>query len=253
MSTRASRPFRYTEELSFEHVGDPFLLVTESSWTPDGAPLHFERGTLRPLGDGRVDLALAHPIGVAEVAEGTVEGTTVTLRSTAVVRTADRLARDGDRAALSDGRRRPVLRAGHGHGGRGQDVPRPGHAPEGVTVADAPRDLSRVWLATSIVGILAGGVLWLLDLPDAANVAWAATTVVALVSLLRDVIEGIMRRQAGVDVIALLAMGGSLALEEYLAGAVIALMLATGMRSSPMRIDGRIGSSRRCSTARRER
>ncbi len=81
-------PFRYTEELSFEHVGDPFLLVTESSWTPDGAPLHFERGTLRPLGDGRVDLALAHPIGVAEVAEGTVEGTTVSLRSTAVVRTA---------------------------------------------------------------------------------------------------------------------------------------------------------------------
>jgi THAP4-like, heme-binding beta-barrel domain len=81
-------PFRYTEELSFEYVGDPFLLVTESSWTPDGAPLHFERGTLRPLGDGRVDLALAHPIGVAEVAEGTVEGTTVTLRSTAVVRTA---------------------------------------------------------------------------------------------------------------------------------------------------------------------
>jgi hypothetical protein len=78
-------PFRYTEELSFEYVGDPFLLVTESSWTPDGAPLHFERGTLRPLGDGRVDLALAHPIGVAEVAEGTVEGTTVTLRSTAVV------------------------------------------------------------------------------------------------------------------------------------------------------------------------
>ena len=81
-------PFRYVEELTFEHVGDPFLLVTESSWTPDGAPLHFERGTLRPLGNGRVDLALAHPIGVAEVAEGTVEGTTVILRSTAVVRTA---------------------------------------------------------------------------------------------------------------------------------------------------------------------
>ena len=81
-------PFRYTEELSFEHVGDPFLLVTQSSWTPDGAPLHFERGTLRPVGDGQVDLTLAHPIGVAEVAEGTVDGTNVTLRSTAVVRTA---------------------------------------------------------------------------------------------------------------------------------------------------------------------
>jgi hypothetical protein len=81
-------PFRYTEELSFEHVGDPFLLVTESSWTPDGAPLHFERGTLRPVGDGRVDLTLAHPIGVAEVSEGTIDGTNVTLRSTAMVRTA---------------------------------------------------------------------------------------------------------------------------------------------------------------------
>jgi hypothetical protein len=81
-------PFRYTEELSFEHVGDPFLLVTESSWTPDGEPLHFERGTIRALGAGRVDLALAHPIGVAEVAEGTVDGTAVGLRSTAVVRTA---------------------------------------------------------------------------------------------------------------------------------------------------------------------
>jgi hypothetical protein len=81
-------PFRYTEELSFEHVGDAFLLVTESSWTPDGAPLHFERGTLRPVGDGGVDLSLAHPIGVAEVAEGTVQGTTVSLASTAIVRTA---------------------------------------------------------------------------------------------------------------------------------------------------------------------
>jgi heavy metal translocating P-type ATPase len=97
-----------------------------------------------------------------------------------------------------------------------------------VTVADLERDLSRVWLASSILGILTGGILWLLDLPDAANIAWEITTVVALVSLLRDVVEGLMRRQPGVDVIALLAMGGSLALEQYLAGAVIALMLATG-------------------------
>ena len=95
-------------------------------------------------------------------------------------------------------------------------------------MADLERDLSRIWLGTSILGILTGGVLWLLDLRDAANVAWAVTTVIALVSLLRDVIEGLLRRQPGVDVIALLAMGGSLALEQYLAGAVIALMLATG-------------------------
>jgi THAP domain-containing protein 4 len=83
----AIEPFRYREELSFDHVGDAFLLVTESSWTLDGAPLHFERGTVRPVRDGTVDLALAHPIGVAEVAEGTLDGTTLSFRSTGIVRT----------------------------------------------------------------------------------------------------------------------------------------------------------------------
>jgi hypothetical protein len=81
-------PFRYREELAFDDVGDAFLLVTESSWTPDGAPIHFERGALRPLGDGRVDLTLAHPIGVAEAAEGTLDGTTLSFRSTGIARTA---------------------------------------------------------------------------------------------------------------------------------------------------------------------
>jgi heavy metal translocating P-type ATPase len=95
-------------------------------------------------------------------------------------------------------------------------------------VADPSRDLSRLWLATSVIGIATGGVLWLLDVRDAAGVAWAATTALSLVSLLRDVVVGLLNRQPGVDVIALLAMGGSLALGEYLAGAVIALMLASG-------------------------
>jgi hypothetical protein len=58
------------------------------------------------VGTGKVDLALAHPIGVAEVAEGTVDGTTVSLRATSVVRTATgspvteierRYQREGDR------------------------------------------------------------------------------------------------------------------------------------------------------------
>ena len=95
-------------------------------------------------------------------------------------------------------------------------------------MADGSRDLSRVWLATSILGLATGGVLWFLDLRDAANIVWAATTAIALLSLLRDVVVGLLRRQPGVDVIALLAMAGSLALGEYLAGAVIALMLASG-------------------------
>jgi heavy metal translocating P-type ATPase len=90
------------------------------------------------------------------------------------------------------------------------------------------RDLSRLWLAVSIVGIVVGGVLRLAGMPDPAQVAWAVTTVVALLSLLREVVVGLVRRDPGVDVIALLAMAGCLALSEFLAGAVIALMLATG-------------------------
>jgi heavy metal translocating P-type ATPase len=90
------------------------------------------------------------------------------------------------------------------------------------------RDLSRLWLAVSIVGIAIGGVLRLTGMPDAAQVAWAVTTILALLSLLREVSVGLLRREPGVDVIALLAMAGSLALGEFLAGAVIALMLATG-------------------------
>jgi hypothetical protein len=83
------RPFRYGEEMIFEHVGDPFLLYSQRSWfEPGGEPLHFERGFLRPAGEGRIELALAHPLGLTEVAEGQVNGTAIDTTSTAIGRTA---------------------------------------------------------------------------------------------------------------------------------------------------------------------
>jgi heavy metal translocating P-type ATPase len=90
------------------------------------------------------------------------------------------------------------------------------------------RDLTYLWLGVSVIGISVGGILWLSGSHDAAHVAWAATTWIGLVPLAWKTITGLIRREAGVDLIALLAMGGSLALDEYLAGAVIALMLASG-------------------------
>jgi hypothetical protein len=67
-------PFDYGERLTFEHVGDSFLLYVLRSWSlADGAPLHFERGFLRSGdGPGRVELTLAHPLGLTEVSEGSV-------------------------------------------------------------------------------------------------------------------------------------------------------------------------------------
>ena len=77
--------FVYAEEMAFEHVGDPFLLYAQRSWNPvDEAPIHLERGFVRPAGPGRVELVLAHPIGVVEVAEGTVSGLALDVASTAV-------------------------------------------------------------------------------------------------------------------------------------------------------------------------
>jgi len=84
----SSGPFRYGEELTFEHVGEPFLLYAQGSWAAgDGEPLHFERGFLRPSGPGRVEVVLAHPLGIVEVAEGSVSGTSIEVASTIVATT----------------------------------------------------------------------------------------------------------------------------------------------------------------------
>ena len=101
-------------------------------------------------------------------------------------------------------------------------------AERGSAAAASGFNTSRIWLAAAIVGIVAGGVLQLAGQEDAADIAWAITTVVGIIPMLREVVTGLLRRQPGVDVIALLAMLGALALQEYLAGAVIALMLSTG-------------------------
>lgn len=92
----------------------------------------------------------------------------------------------------------------------------------------AHRDLNLWWLAASVSGIAAGAALWFADRRDAADIAWGVTAAVALIPLTVDVVGGLWRRAAGVDVIAWLALVGSLALDEYLAGAVIAVMLASG-------------------------
>jgi heavy metal translocating P-type ATPase len=78
------------------------------------------------------------------------------------------------------------------------------------------------------VGIVTGAILYPLAGAGAADVAWAVTVAIMLVPLTWSVARSLLHGDLGVDVIALLAMAGALALGEYLAGAVIALMLAGG-------------------------
>jgi hypothetical protein len=74
-------PFAYRETLRFEHVGDAWLSYIQESWSREGEPLHFERGFLRPgAAPGDVELVLAHPIGVTEVAHGRLDGNELRLR-----------------------------------------------------------------------------------------------------------------------------------------------------------------------------
>jgi len=74
---------RYGERIVFEHVGEPFLLYVQESWVDeDGSPLHFERGAVRPAGDGGLELVLAHPVqAVTEVSHGRLDGTSFDLRT----------------------------------------------------------------------------------------------------------------------------------------------------------------------------
>ncbi|MEV0695138.1 heavy metal translocating P-type ATPase [Streptomyces sp. NPDC050388] len=83
-------------------------------------------------------------------------------------------------------------------------------------------------LAVTASALTAGGILWLLGDTDAADLCWALGTASAVAPAVGWVLVALRRGHAGVDLIAVLALGGTLAVGEYLAGALIALMLATG-------------------------
>jgi heavy metal translocating P-type ATPase len=86
----------------------------------------------------------------------------------------------------------------------------------------------RVLTLGAFLGLGAGGVFRALGEPRTALLCWAATTLLVLLPSAWSALRALLRRETGVDLIAIAAMLGSLLLEEYLAGAIIAVMLRGG-------------------------
>ncbi len=83
-------------------------------------------------------------------------------------------------------------------------------------------------LALTVAALAAGGIAWLVGARNVADGCWIAGTLMAVIPAVVWVVLALRRGRLGVDVIAVLSLVGTLLVGEYLAGALIAVMLAGG-------------------------
>jgi heavy metal translocating P-type ATPase len=83
-------------------------------------------------------------------------------------------------------------------------------------------------LTVTSAGLAAGCLAWLAGAGAVADAAWLAAAGCGLGDALWSAADGIRRGRLGVDVIAMLALSGAVAVGELLAAAVISLMLTSG-------------------------
>ena len=84
--------FRFGQEISFSHIGKPYLIYSSRTWLLDdeggiGRPLAMETGFWRPQPDNQVEVLLAHPTGFGEIYLGEITGTKIEMATDIVVRT----------------------------------------------------------------------------------------------------------------------------------------------------------------------
>jgi heavy metal translocating P-type ATPase len=83
-------------------------------------------------------------------------------------------------------------------------------------------------LFIGIVGLLLGLLAWAVDRSELAHWSWAGGTAPVVIGLLVSMIRDFLTGRVGVDAVAFVSMSGALALGQYLAGIVIAVMYAGG-------------------------
>jgi heavy metal translocating P-type ATPase len=88
--------------------------------------------------------------------------------------------------------------------------------------------VAEVLLVVTSACLVAGAMLHLSGAAHSGDCAWVVGGIIGAVFSLWTMVESLRRGRLGVDVIALLALVGALAVGEYLAAAVISLMVASG-------------------------
>src|SRR6516225_2275183 len=83
-------------------------------------------------------------------------------------------------------------------------------------------------LAVSATGLIGGIAVRISGEPTWAGWIWVISSAPVLLAVVVGIGRTVLRREAGIDLIALLSIGVAMALGEYLTGAVIGLMLASG-------------------------
>lgn len=90
------------------------------------------------------------------------------------------------------------------------------------------RIFKRLLLAMPIIGLGVGLAAKLTASPDLAQLAWGLGTTPVLLTLAITIVRDLWAGRMGVDAIAFISMAAALALEESLAGVIVAIMYAGG-------------------------
>ncbi len=83
-------------------------------------------------------------------------------------------------------------------------------------------------VVVTVVALAGGGIAWLAGARNVADGCWIAGTLLAVVPAVVWVLLALRKGRLGVDLIAVMSLVGTLLVGEYLAGALIGVMLAGG-------------------------
>src|SRR4029078_3906197 len=97
-----------------------------------------------------------------------------------------------------------------------------------MSVFVSERLFRRSLLLTAMGALLVGLLAWLLGRNELASWCWAGGTVPVVIGLFVSIIRDFLAGRLGVDAVAFVSMSAALALGQYLAGIVVAVMYAGG-------------------------